>query len=130
MTNSLVIAQKISSSLSILGSGYIFQEVVRDADKRSKVIFRLLASMSLCDVFCSIWFFTGTWAVPKDTPGIAGAAGTEASCKVQAFVMYFAVTTLNFNACLALYYLVSIRFGWREEPISGLFIRIRASESY
>ena len=73
--------------------------------------------MSLSDVFCSIWFFTGTWAVPADTPGIAGAAGTEATCKVQAFVMYFAVTTLNFNACLALYYLVSIRFGWREETI-------------
>ncbi|CAB9500656.1 expressed unknown protein [Seminavis robusta] len=113
----LAVAQKIASTLSLCGSSYILQAIWRDPRKRSKVFYRLLGSMSLTDVLCSTWMFLGTWAVPRGTPGYHNPVGNHATCQAQAFFIWFSVTTLNFNACIALYYLLSIRFAWKEKRI-------------
>ena len=113
----IAVAQKVSSSLSILGSSYILWEVLSDPRKRSKVFYRLLFALSVSDIFSSTAFFIGTWAVPQGTPGVLNPLGTHATCQAQAFFVYASIIPLNFNACLALYYLLSIRYGWKERNI-------------
>ena len=58
---SMIITAKISSGLSILGSSYIVQDVLRDLEKRNKSsCHRIMLALSSSDITFSFVFFFGT----------------------------------------------------------------------
>jgi len=116
----LAIMVKCTSIPSLLGSSYIAFEVLRDKGKRSKTYHRLLLAMSISDIFSSSAIFVGSWAIPKGTDGIYMAFGTETTCKIQGFFNQFGVVTPLYNGMLALYYLLSINWGWKEYQINSI----------
>jgi len=123
-----MIGTKTAAILSICGSSFIIQEVLRDPRKRSySVMHRILMIMSSFDIMFSIAIFFGTWAIPSDTPDIWYPMGNETTCKVQGFfVQMCAMITPFLNAALAFYYLLVIRYGWKEEEVRKIEIWIFA----
>ncbi|KAL9189956.1 hypothetical protein ACHAXT_009631 [Thalassiosira profunda] len=58
-----------------------------------------------------------TWAAPKGTPDTPFAAGTTQSCTFQGFLLQLAIGAPFYNCLLALLYLLTVRYGWREERL-------------
>jgi hypothetical protein len=77
-----------------------------------------LAGMSICDILSSSAWFLSSWPIPKDIPDGLWNVGNQMTCTAQGFFIQFAVGTVCYNACLALYYLLVIRHGWKNDDIA------------
>lgn len=112
-----VIASKITSSMSILGSYVLLREVFqeRQSHHRSKVVNNLLISLSVADLFSSTSFFMGTWLVGSNADGdIWGAWGNVQTCEVQGFFFFLGyLTSPLFNCALATTYLLLVGYKMR-----------------
>lgn len=114
----MAIVPKCGAFLSIIGSGYILQYIIRRPEKRRTVFSRLILGLSTSDLVLSTCFFLSTWPAPVGTPGAYGAAGTTQTCTAQGFFSQgAALCTPIYNGALALYYLLVIRFQWREDQL-------------
>ena len=103
----------ITGMLSLLGSLFVIQDIVRDRKKLKRTYIRLVLGMSIVDTFASLAFFFGRWAI----------AGSTAFCSFQGFLIQFGVAAPIYNSCLAIYYLLVLKFKWSER-------KIRAIEKY
>ena len=113
----LAIMVKCTAVPSIFGSCYIVAEVLRSPRKRSKTYHRLLLMMSLSDILSSTAIFIGSWAIPEGTEGVYLAVGTEASCQAQGFFIQLGIITPLYNGMLAVYYLLTVNWGWKERRL-------------
>jgi hypothetical protein len=89
---------------------------------------RLVLGMSLCCLSSSVaWFFT-TWPIPRGTPGVYGAIGTQGTCTAQAFFAQFSLSSVMYNASLSVYFVLVIVRGWSDGRISRIepFIHLHA----
>ncbi|KAL7550167.1 hypothetical protein ACHAWF_013408, partial [Thalassiosira exigua] len=120
----LAIAPKFTAFTSAVSSActclLILRGGKRSSGGRSKkrtTYHRLVFGMSLCDFSASVaWFFT-TWPIPRGTPGVYGAVGTQQTCSAQAFFAQFSISTIMYNATLCVYYVLVIVKGWTDEEI-------------
>lgn len=101
-------------------SSWIITEIIRDKRKLGLVYHRLLLVMSIGDVVLSIGFFLSTWPIPIGTPDIYGAAGTTATCTAQGFFQQVAIVSQIYNAYLAIYFVLTIRYSWTEARLQKL----------
>lgn len=101
---------KFTAALSIFGTFYVIQNVLRSKRKRRLVYHRILVCISSIDLVIGISMFLSTWPIPKGTVGIYGALGTTATCTAQGFFLQFAIMAPLYNAALSLYYLLMIRY--------------------
>lgn len=113
----LAILPKLTGLLSLLGSGWISIEVLSEPKKLQKVYHRLVLAMSLYDVMQSIWFFASTWPIPADTPNVYGASGNRGSCIAQGFFIQMGLAVPIYNTCLAVFYLLVIKYRMSEDRI-------------
>ena len=127
----LAIAPKFTAALSLCGSFGIVLKVLFNESRRTKTMHRIVLGMSICDIFASIWYFTGTWAIPAGTLSWFGdgesqtifwAAGDEdgVSCSFAGFFNQFAVATPLYNCTLAVYYLLVVNYSWRDSRIEKI----------
>lgn len=114
---SVVICVKVTATLSMIGSAYIAQEVLRDRKKRTTVYHRLLLAFSISDISGSMCMFIGSWAIPKGTDGIFMARGNDMTCQIQGMFVQLMVMTPMLNLCLSIYYLLSIKYGYKERRL-------------
>lgn len=138
----LAIVPKVSASLSILGSTWIIIEVLTRKNKRQNVYNRLLCAMSFFDVTTAAGMFASTWPIPEDSEGIAFASGNQRSCEIQGFFLQMGTTPflcefyvfvggdglvseilshaccfITDNTCLAIYYLLVVKYNISEERL-------------
>jgi hypothetical protein len=117
----LAVAPKIPALLSMIGSSYIIYTVASDAKKRKKIYHRIMFSLSCCDFVTSIIFFLGTWMIPRGTVGqfgpVYGASGNHGTCVASGFLTQFVVSSPLYNATLSLYYLLMVRYNWKERDL-------------
>lgn len=112
----LVIIIRTSGLLSVLGSSWITAEILSDRRNKLRLAYhRFLLGMSLSDIVASFFWFLSSWCVPEGTWW--GAAGNAATCQMQAFFTRFNITTALYNVALAVYYLLVLRFRWKESRI-------------
>jgi len=117
---SLALMPKIMSSISLVGSVMIVFTVLRDPKKRCKTYHRLLAGISFADCITNI--STGilsTWPIPADS-GVRWAAGNDRTCQAQGFFVQANCTSAMYNACLSLYYLLTIKYRWTEDRLKKI----------
>jgi len=83
-----VVAQKISSALSIMGSSHILMTVWktwRRAKSSVDSYQRIMVGFSIFDILFSFFYwFLGTWMTPSET-GWWGAVGNNQTCSMQGF---------------------------------------------
>jgi hypothetical protein len=115
----LIILPKVTGGLSMLGSAYIFQDVVRTHKKRGDSVYhRILMGMSVFDFTASLMNFLSSWPTPADT-GVYLAAGNTQTCTAAGFFNELGNTvTPVYNASLCMYYVLIIRKSWGERKIS------------
>jgi len=87
-----------------------------DRRKRNRTYHRLLCGISCVDISSSFWLGLSTWPIPRDS-GVLWAVGNERTCSLQGFFTQFGVTSSFYNASLAIYFLLVIKYGWKESRI-------------
>lgn len=115
-----IIIGKISALLSISGSSYVIQDVIRDPDKRRESTYhRLMFGLSCSDILYSFIWFLGTWAMPKGSNLFA--VGSNESCVAVGFIHYTSsLSTPLYNCSLATFYLMKLRFNWVKRKIKAV----------
>ncbi|GAX15407.1 hypothetical protein FisN_8Lh297 [Fistulifera solaris] len=112
----LAVIPKVTGNVSAFFSGLIIYTIVRNQNRRSRTYHRLLFGISCCDVSASLWLALSTWPVPKSS-GLLWAIGNDTSCNVQGFFTQFGIASSFYNASLSVYYVLVIRYGWKEHQL-------------
>jgi hypothetical protein len=120
-----VLCPKFTAIASVVGSSLIVRDVILLRKNRSDAIstrHRLLAGMSVFDILSSSAWFLTSWPVPKDAPFLGvwtvWNVGNRQTCTAQGFFIQLGIGTVIYNACLALYYLLVIRYGWKNAYVA------------
>ena len=109
------------NSLSIFktkfkGSSLMIVSVLQDGQKRKKVIGELIIFLCGFDIIGSLGYAFTSLPTPEEDY-IHGAVGNEASCTAQGFFIQIGTISLYINVSIAFYYLLIIRFSWRERKL-------------
>ncbi|VEU43177.1 unnamed protein product [Pseudo-nitzschia multistriata] len=113
---------RVGAILSILGSSFMIIGVLRDKQKRKRVIGELIIFLCCFDIIGSIAYAFTTLPTPKEDY-ILHSQGNEASCIAQGFFIQLGTISLYMNVSIAFYYLLIIQYSWREN-------RLRQSWAY
>jgi hypothetical protein len=113
----LAILPKCTGFLSLMGSLFIFQDVVLHKRPITRVYYRIMFGLSCADMIASIVNIFSTWPMPPDS-GAFLASGTTATCTAQGFFNELGnVATPLYNTSLCAYYVLVIREAWSEDRI-------------
>jgi MFS family permease len=116
-----VLCPKFTAIASVVGSSLIIRDVIQIRKNRSDDLstrHRILAGMSVCDILSSSAWFLTSWPVPEDFASTVWNVGNKQTCSAQGFFIQLGIGTVIYNACLALYYLLVIRYGRKNEYIT------------
>mmetsp|Transcript_7280 Transcript_7280/g.16536 ORF Transcript_7280/g.16536 Transcript_7280/m.16536 type:complete len:436 (-) Transcript_7280:712-2019(-) len=116
---------RVSAFFSILGSSYIFVDVIRDKKKRRSTFHQIILAISIADFFSSFGWGLSTLPIPVvDKFGLPsnvyGARGNRATCAMQGFLVQLGYTSVFYNLSLALYYVFVIVAGWKERQLGKI----------
>jgi len=95
-------------------------EVLRDAKKMTMVYHRLLLAMSIGDVVLSFTLFLGSWPIPYETENVFMAFGNTATCSAQGFFLQLGIISQFYNAYLAVYYVLVIKYNKKERHLQKM----------
>jgi len=118
----IALCPKFTAMTSAIASTFIIRDVVqtwrKESSDRITTRHRIILGMSVCDVVSSLaWFFT-SWPMPKELKYTIWNVGNFKTCTAQGFFTQFAMGTVVYNFCLALYYLLAIRYGWTNRKVA------------
>lgn len=113
---------RVGAILSMLGSTFMIIGVLRDEHRRRRVIGELIIFLCFFDIIGSIAYAFTTLPTHKEDY-IRGAQGNQTTCDIQGFFIQFGTISLYINVSIAFYYLLIIRYSWREH-------RLRKSKVY
>jgi hypothetical protein len=116
----ITILQRIMGTISVIGSSYVIQEVLRNEQKRKHTFHRLMVGLSLSDILSSFFVhILSTSLMPKGYQVFA--IGSLATCDAQGFMnTMFGFTTTLYNCSLTTYYLVQLKYNWTNRRIKAL----------
>lgn len=105
--------------LSILCSYVMCREVILDQKARKGgPIPRMLMSVAVADILLSLAWFLGSWMVPSQYEHIVGSVGNQGTCTFQGMLtMMGLVGGLLSNVCLSVYYLLVVKYGWKDSDL-------------
>ena len=108
---------RVSASLSIIGSSYILHDILRDSKKKEKFSNHIMAVLSFMDLLSSFFAaFLLQWPAPRGTaPGSIGNNKTCTAAGIFGGLGFFCST--YYNASLAICYLLMVRYGWNEQRL-------------
>eukprot|EP00579_Thalassiosira_antarctica_P019220 CAMPEP_0201960656 /NCGR_PEP_ID=MMETSP0904-20121228/7337_1 /ASSEMBLY_ACC=CAM_ASM_000553 /TAXON_ID=420261 /ORGANISM="Thalassiosira antarctica, Strain CCMP982" /LENGTH=507 /DNA_ID=CAMNT_0048506675 /DNA_START=131 /DNA_END=1651 /DNA_ORIENTATION=+ len=116
-----VIAPKISSAFSIMGSSHILKLVWgkwRTSKSSIDTYQRIMVGFSIFDILFSFFYwFLGTWMTPSDT-GWWGAVGNTQTCSVQGFFSALLFGTAMYQMMLSLQMLLLVHFMWNPDEFA------------
>jgi len=107
---SLLVTQKFTSGLSIIGSSMIILQVWRNKKNRQDIQQRIIMARSIIDLITSITWFSTNFFMPKNYGHYF--YGNERTCVVQGFIVQFSISGILYNSILSFYYLLVIKYGW------------------
>ena len=113
----LAIVPKFTGLLSLAGSTFIVQDIVRDPKKRKRTYSKLLLGVSSIDAICSFTYFLSTWPIPANHNEVLYASGNRASCSFQGFFLQLAIAAPMFNLGLVVYYLLILKYKWPDRRV-------------
>jgi hypothetical protein len=119
-----VLCPKFTAAASVVGSSLIIRDIILRRKNKADDLstrHRLLAGMSVCDILSSSASFLTSWPVPEDvswTIWTVWNVGNKQTCTAQGFFIQWGIGTATYSASLALFYLLVIRYGWKNEYIS------------
>jgi len=117
-SKTLALLPKFTGFLSLMGSAFIFQDVVFHKKPIHRVYHRLVLGLSCSDCIASIVNILSTWPIPEGSANVYLASGTTQTCTAQGFFNELGnLATPLYNASLCAYYVLVIRNSWAEDQI-------------
>ncbi|KAL3776736.1 hypothetical protein HJC23_005397 [Cyclotella cryptica] len=117
----LVWLPRVAAFLSMVGSLFIIYDTLRTRQKRNKLRSQLLSTLSFFDILGSGAYALTTLPTPE-SDHLFGAQGNEQSCTAQGFFIQVGTIACFLNVSLALYYLLTIKYGWTEERMKKKYV--------
>jgi hypothetical protein len=121
----LVWMSRVSAVLPFLGAVFIMCDVFVVTIKTNtfKVYHQIVLGMAVYDFVTAVSWSFATFPI-NDENGyqIAGAQGTDASCKAQGFFLQLGFTSVFYNISLAMYYHLVVSRHWRESNLSKICV--------
>ena len=116
--HSLLLTARVAGIMSILGAGYIIQDIVKDPARRTVTRNRIMVVMSTCDLLDAlVHAVLAPFLVPKET-GIPEAMGNELTCTIQGFFSFVVATTSPcLNVSLAICYTLMLHNQFSEDRL-------------
>eukprot|EP00980_Cylindrotheca_fusiformis_P017214 scaffold5297_cov104-Cylindrotheca_fusiformis.AAC.7 len=109
-----------SAAHSIMGSSMIISMAFRMRKRRRWTPYtRLLIAMSMCDIVASITISIATFLRPQDTSSRVWAFGNDATCSAVGFMNQISFSAVLYNGMLSIYFLLTARFGFKNEYIAS-----------
>jgi len=96
-------------------------DVLIEKSRRGKVFGEIMVVLSIFDLFGSVGCALTTLPLPIEDH-IAGSIGNDTSCSVQGFLIQLGTTSAYVNVALAFYYLLVIKYNWRENRLAKIKI--------
>ena len=84
-------------------------------ESSSRVLARILVGLCTADLINSILWIFWSLPIPQGTPGVWGALGNDATCRMSAFFHQLGSVGAYYNGALCHYYLERIRNGKKED---------------
>ena len=108
-----------SSILSVIGSTVIIYIARKSREAKGwNPYHRLLLGMSVCDIIFSITLGLNIFLLPRETSQRIWVMGNHATCSAMGFFIQFSYSALLYNAMLSFYFLLTARFGLKNDQIS------------
>lgn len=108
-----------SSILSIIGSTVIIYIARKSREAKGwNPYHRLLLGMSVCDIIFSITLGLNIFLLPRETSQRIWVMGNHATCSAMGFFIQISYSALLYNAMLSFYFLLTARFGLKNDQIS------------
>jgi hypothetical protein len=105
----LAIVPKCTASLGMPAAVILIIEIIADHKKgKGNPILRAIGLMALFELLDAFGWFLSTWAVPEGS--FALAAGSQASCSFQGFLLQFIIGAPLCNLALALYFFLVLQY--------------------
>jgi hypothetical protein len=106
----VAIATMTAGLLSMLGSGLIINNIISKQKYKRDTYHRLLLGTCITDFASSLGWFMAPIAPPKESSPRYLPIGNIESCTTQAFLVQVGIGFMLYNACLSLYYVMTIRY--------------------
>ena len=109
MTSKIEAFPRITGSISIVCSGYVIVDVVRNPKKRKESVYhRVMVGLSASDIIFSItWILT---TLPMPAGHLPSSIGTLRSCDAVGFLnLLSSISTSMYNCSLATFYLYQLK---------------------
>jgi hypothetical protein len=113
----IAIIPKISASFGIPSAIFIISEIITAHKKKEgNPILRAILGVSIFEFLNGIGWFLSTWAVPEGS--FAFAAGNQASCSFQGFLLQLVVGAPLYNCALAYFFFLVVKFEMSSEDLA------------
>lgn len=120
----LSIIPRVAGCFSIVGSAYILRELIKD--RKAKLYDNKMLSNRILFCVCGvdilytmINYVVGNLMAPKGST--YGSLGNTQTCTAQGFmVQFFGVSTIFYNACLAVSYVLIVKYNLKGEKIARI----------
>ena len=107
-----------SSICSVIGSSVIIFIALKSRRSKAWTPYnRLLLGMSVCDIIFSITLGLNIFLLPRETSQRIWVMGNHATCSAMGFFIQFSYSALLYNAMLSFYFLLTARFGLKNDQI-------------
>jgi hypothetical protein len=115
----LAIIPKISASFGIPSAIFIISEIITAHKKKEgNPILRAILGVSIFELLDAIGWFLSTWAVPEGS--FAFAAGNQASCSFQGFLLQIVIGALLYNCALAYFFFLVVKFDTSSKDLARM----------
>jgi len=105
----------VTAALSILGSSLIIYMILSDWKRKlDRPFHRLVLMMSIFDFLQSAAMAVANTAFPQES-NIDGAKGNTQTCAIQSFFIALGLAVPIYNACLNIFYVLTIRYRFSSE---------------
>lgn len=114
---------KSTAVFSFLGSCLIIRSILKNRrSKMKKVYHRLMLAISSVDCLTSMTFLlSGPWIIPSVASFmVPGARGSFQACEASGFFLNMLMASMWYSLFMALYFLLTINFQWKEERMARL----------
>ncbi len=115
-----IILPKITGFLSMAGSVFVIQDVLRNPQKRTKSTYhRIMLGLSVMDIIFSFsLYFLTSWPMPSGF--YMYAAGTVATCDAAGFFGQIGTVGVPlYNCALTTYFSVQLKYNWVDRRIKA-----------
>jgi hypothetical protein len=115
----LAIIPKVSASFGIPSAIFLISEIVTcHKKKEGNPILRAIAGISFFELLDAIGWFLSTWATPEGS--FAFAAGNQASCSFQGFLLQIVIGAPLYNCALAYYFFLVVMYDKTSEDLAKI----------